>query len=283
MHALANYLGWDSGVEQFIEKKLLRRTMEQEAKNNPRLQLPMLKSELVRLAFHGGSVQEEMYKRMEKEYASKLTQSETLEGILRCRQVCSHPAVYMPRKRKFVLDDGCLDQDSVKFKYICDDIQQHNKEKCLVFCLWTREIELLVNYMNQRGICALRYDGGMTRERRENVLYNFTNSPGVRALIIQISAGGVGLNLQAATRVYIMNPTWNPCAELQAIARAHRLGQDQIVTCVRLVIEDTVEERMLNVQDGKLEMIADCFDDDSLFTKMGVGDMKQLLQPRKDM
>lgn len=283
MKALANYVGWSDGIDEFVEKKLLRRTMEQEGAINPRLKLPVLRSELVKLSFEEGQ-QKNMYANMEKEYQTKLEEdsngnkvlySEALEGILRCRQVCSHSGIFVPKKRKYVIDDE--EGESVKFKWISKDILEHKKEKCLIFCLWTREIELLLAYLNDHGICAMRFDGSMTRERRENVIYNFNNTPGVRALVIQINAGGVGLNLQVATRVYIMNPTWNPCAELQAIARAHRLGQDQVVTCVRLVIEGTVEERMLDVQDGKLGLIADCLDDHTVFSKMGITGIKDLL------
>ena len=283
MKALATYIGWAGDIEEFIEKKLLRRTMEQEGTLNPRLKLPELRSELIKLNFEEGR-QKTTYANMEREYQTKMEEdcngnkvlySEALEGILRCRQVCCHSGIFQPKKRKFVVDDD--EGESVKFKWICKDMLQHKKEKCLIFCLWTREIELLLNHLNDQGICTLRFDGSMTRERRENVIYNFNNTPGVRALVIQINAGGVGLNLQVATRVYIMNPTWNPCAELQAIARAHRLGQDQIVTCARLVIEGTVEERMLDVQDGKLGLIADCFDDNSVFSKMGVTGIKSLL------
>jgi len=114
----------------------------------------------------------------------------------------------------------------------------------------------------------MRFDGTMKREQRETVLYNFEKT-NIQVLIIQINAGGVVLNLQHATRVYIVSPTWNPCAELQAIARSYRLGQDHVVKCIRLVIENTIEERIMDIQENKLYMISDKLDDDTVFEKMG--------------
>jgi SNF2 family DNA or RNA helicase len=159
--------------------------------------------------------------------------------------------------------------ESTKFGYICDSIEKMGKnEKVLVFCIWTAEIEILLDCFEEREISALRFDGKMSREQRELAIYNFNNTD-VRVLVIQINTGGVGLNLQVATNIFITSPTWNPCSELQAIARAHRLGQERVVNCVRLVIENTVEDRILAIQDNKLRLIADCFGDEGLFGKMG--------------
>jgi SNF2 family DNA or RNA helicase len=85
-----------------------------------------------------------------------------------------------------------------------------------------------------------------------------------KALIIQIQAGSVGLNLQAASRVYIMSPHWNATTEQQAIARAHRTGTTHVVEVTRFVVKDTVEEYMHNLQQEKLSIAATTLVDDRL-------------------
>ena len=180
------------------------------------------------------------------------------------------------KRKRVVLDDEGVEGveggvSSAKFDFVCNDILAHPKAKSLIFCLWTKEIALLASALSDRGVSVLKFEGSMNRQRRETVLYNFNNT-NIQVLIIQINAGGVGLNLQAVQRIYIVSPTWNPCAELQAIARAHRLGQTEVVTCYRLIMEGTIEERIITIQDKKMQVIADCFEDENIFGKMGCMD-----------
>lgn len=131
---------------------------------------------------------------------------------------------------------------------------------------------------------SLVYHGGMSAGEKKDALMFFDMSK-CRTIIMQIGCGGVGLNIQAASRVYILSPTWNPCIEsqvrggaraawairpsrrptciavLQAIARAYRLKQTRDVTAIRVVIEDTVDERCLQVQQRKGENVVRVFDD----------------------
>lgn len=108
----------------------------------------------------------------------------------------------------------------------------------------------------------------MSRDDKENVLYNFKIST-IPVLILQIACGSTGLNLQCASRVYITSPHWNPCVELQAISRAYRKGQTQKVQCIRLCIENSIEERCLEIQKKKLELIRRSMKDDSLMNRLG--------------
>lgn len=87
---------------------------------------------------------------------------------------------------------------------------------------------------------------------RSNVLYAFNNDPGLKVLLISLKAGGEGLNLQVASRIFLMDPWWNPAAEMQAIQRAHRIGQrHKEVVAVRFIAEKTIEERILQLQEKK--------------------------------
>lgn len=86
---------------------------------------------------------------------------------------------------------------------------------------------------------------------RSGVLYAFDKDPSLSVILISLKAGGEGLNLQVASRVYLVDPWWNPAAELQAIQRAHRIGQKKAVEAVRFICKDTIEERILQLQEKK--------------------------------
>merc|ERR1719331_1093994 len=91
----------------------------------------------------------------------------------------------------------------------------------------------------------------MNPAQREAVLTAFKEDPEVRVILISLKAGGVALNLTVATHIYLMDPWWNPAAEYQAIDRAHRLGQHKPIRATRFIIRNTVEERILRLQDKK--------------------------------
>merc|ERR1711968_277343 len=91
----------------------------------------------------------------------------------------------------------------------------------------------------------------MPSERRRAVLAAFKQTPEVRVLLLSLKAGGEGLNLQEASHVFVLEPWWNPAVELQAIQRAHRIGQTKTVTATRFITKDTIEERMAELQEKK--------------------------------
>jgi len=102
------------------------------------------------------------------------------------------------------------------------------------------------------AIQSLRYDGKMRSEAREAALANFRRIGGPKVILISTKCGGVGLNLTTANRVVNMDLSWNFAAESQAYDRVHRLGQEKDVFVKRLVVEETIEERMLRLQDVKM-------------------------------
>jgi len=113
-------------------------------------------------------------------------------------------------------------------------------------------LELVEILFNRHGIQSLRYDGKMTREARDATLVKFRKSGGPKVILISIKCGGVGLNLVTANRVINLDLSWNFAAESQAYDRVHRLGQEKDVFVKRLVVSNTIEERMLKLQDLKV-------------------------------
>ncbi|RXW22591.1 hypothetical protein EST38_g3260 [Candolleomyces aberdarensis] len=104
------------------------------------------------------------------------------------------------------------------------------------------------------GIRYDRLDGTMRRDERNRAMDALKYNPACEVLLVSLKAGGVGLNLTAAQRVYLMDPYWNPAVENQAVDRIHRLGQTRPVTTVKLIIANTIEARLLEVQKKKTEL-----------------------------
>ncbi|KAF3937298.1 hypothetical protein ABW19_dt0201611 [Dactylella cylindrospora] len=126
----------------------------------------------------------------------------------------------------------------------------------VIFSGWTMHLDLIETALENVGIKFTRIDGKMNRLQRTDALMKLRDDPDVEAILVSISAGGVGLNLTAASRVYVMEPQFNPAAEAQAIDRVHRLGQDREVLCTRYIMENSFEEKIVALQRKK-QRIAD--------------------------
>ncbi|TDL28201.1 hypothetical protein BD410DRAFT_824903 [Rickenella mellea] len=126
--------------------------------------------------------------------------------------------------------------------------------KTVVFSQWTSMLDKVEDALEAAGIRYDRLDGTMKRDERTRAMDNLKHDPGCEVLLVSLKAGGVGLNLTAAQRVYLMDPYWNPAVENQAVDRIHRLGQTRPVTTVKLIIENTIEARLLEVQKKKTEL-----------------------------
>jgi SNF2 family DNA or RNA helicase len=159
---------------------------------------------------------------------------------------------------------------------LIESIKAHPKEKTLVFTQFMGEMDRIQELLAEEGIPTQRIDGSVSKEQREARISAFKKGPANSVFIIQIKAGGVGLNLQEATRVYITCPAWNPATELQAIGRAHRTGQTQKVVVRRLIYmgEDgveplpSVEQSIMQLQEGKAKVCAEVLNDPKLATQV---------------
>ncbi|TBU55696.1 SNF2 family N-terminal domain-containing protein [Dichomitus squalens] len=127
-------------------------------------------------------------------------------------------------------------------------------DKTIVFSQWTSMLDLCEQIFSRHGIRSLRYDGSMSREAREYCLAQFRQPGGPKVILVSLKCGGVGLNLVSANRVINLDLSWNYAAESQAYDRVHRLGQEKEVFVKRLIIRNTIEERMLALQETKLNL-----------------------------
>lgn len=167
-----------------------------------------------------------------------------LSSLTRLRELSNHP--------KLLFDD-CL-VESEKMNEVVRRIQNLKEEghKVLVFSSFVRLLDLLQERLDAEEVKYTKLTG--ETQRREQVVSTFQNDPTVVCFLISLKAGGVGLNLMAADYVFILDPWWNPAAEMQAVDRSHRIGQDKTVFVYRFLSKDTVEEKIHNLQTEKLQL-----------------------------
>ncbi|KAJ2925510.1 hypothetical protein H1R20_g11584, partial [Candolleomyces eurysporus] len=125
-------------------------------------------------------------------------------------------------------------------------------DKVICYSQWTSMLDLLEILLSRHGVRSLRFDGKMDRVSRDQTLATFKQPGSPRIILISTRCGSVGLNLTVANRVVNMDLSWNYAAESQAYDRCHRIGQDKPVFVKRLVVQNTIEERMLRLQDVKV-------------------------------
>lgn len=185
-----------------------------------------------------------------------------LEGLLRCRQLSVLPQLYydgLAKKNDTVPE--IWEGSTVKMDKLLEMVKEHPTEKSIIFTHFTGETDFIQSMFTQNNIWAFKLDGSTTD--REQVIRAFKKSPENSVFVIQIKSGGVGLNLQEASRIYITHPAWNAATEQQAIARAHRSGQKKKVIVTKLVyVSDTsVEQEIIELQYRKARMTATALDE----------------------
>ncbi|MBA0768500.1 hypothetical protein Gotri_017296 [Gossypium trilobum] len=173
-----------------------------------------------------------------------------------------------PTENKFRVDIDKNWKESSKVSKLLDCLERSCRsgsgEKSIVFSQWTSFLDLLEIPLKRKGIGFLRFDGKLAQKQRERVLKEFNDTREKLVLLMSLKAGGVGLNLTAASNVFLMDPWWNPAVEEQAIMRIHRIGQKRTVTVRRFIVKETVEERMQQVQARKEKMIAGALTDEEV-------------------
>ncbi len=186
----------------------------------------------------------------------KRSQMHVLEALLRLRQAACHPALVDPSK---------TGSSSAKVDVLLSRVQQIVEEghKALVFSQFTSLLALVRRPLDEQGI-RYAYLDGRTRDRAAKVA-EFQDDPDCRLFLISLKAGGVGLNLTAAEYVFLLDPWWNPAVEAQAIDRTHRIGQTREVFAYRLVTDETIESKILELQQRKRALA------DAILTSGGSG------------
>jgi len=146
-------------------------------------------------------------------------------------------------------------QSSTKIEALREELHKmisaDPSSKAIVFSQFTSMLDLCHFRLEQTGIKCVRLQGSMSMDARDRAISSFTNDPDVRVFLMSLKAGGVALNLTAASHAFVVDSWWNPATEWQAMDRIHRLGQYKPMRCVKFVIGGSIEERIVKLQEKK--------------------------------
>ena len=244
---------------------ILRRTKEQVAKDLPD------KTEMI-LYCEMEDEQRKIYDAYRNDFRDRVlgvmddasfqrSQLTILQGLMKLRQICDSPAIL-----KGVDED--YPNVSVKLDELGREISENiGNHKALVFSQFLGMLALIKEKLNELGIAYEYFDGSTSADGRQRAITHFQEDDNCRVFLISLKAGGVGLNLTAADYVYIVDPWWNPAVEQQAIDRTHRIGQTKNIFAYRMICKDTVEDKIIKLQEKKKALAADLITDDSGFVK----------------
>jgi hypothetical protein len=252
---------------------LLRRTKEEVA-----LELPPKIEEDIRVTIEGK--QDELYRaeiKVARQNVLKIEDGDQLDkerfnlltSLLRLRQICCHPALA-----------GLKDESvtSAKLEALVDLLEPLIEEgnKVLVFSQFVEMLRLIEERISHLG-CPLFKLTGQTENRGELIM-DFQRSSGAGVFLISLKAGGSGLNLEAASYVILFDPWWNPAVENQAIDRTHRIGQTRTVFAYRLLVRDTIEDKIRRLQIRKSNLANNVLGEEAFGRALTIEDFRYLLE-----
>ncbi len=192
----------------------------------------------------------------EKKSEKKNNAIKVLEGILRLRQICLFPGL---------ADEKFRDIESAKFEHFKTQIKEILAEghKVLIFSQFTKVLSILKENIESENIKYSYLDGSTSVNKRKEAIDKFQETEETSVFLLSLKAGGVAINLTKADYVIIFDPWWNPAVEAQAIDRSHRIGQKRNVIVYKMVLENSIEEKMLKLQDKKRDLFENIITTDS--------------------
>jgi non-specific serine/threonine protein kinase len=185
------------------------------------------------------------------------------------RQLANHPQLAEPT---YAGSSGKTDDVLAQW-----DVIRRAKHKILFFSSFEQHLFLFQRHFDASRQPYAWLTGSVSAQDRAKAVAQFQGDPNVQVLFLTLGAGGVGLNLTAADYVFLLDPWWNPAKEDQAIARAHRIGRAHPVTAIRFIAKDTIEEKMLVLQERKRELGRDLFASGSEYPALEREDLEVLL------
>ncbi|KAM3295517.1 hypothetical protein ACQJBY_038042 [Aegilops geniculata] len=186
-----------------------------------------------------------------------------------CRKsMTKQDLITAPTNSRFQIDVEKNWVESSKISFLLQELEslRSSGSKSIVFSQWTAFLDLLEIPLSRHGISFTRLDGTLNLQQREKVIREFSEDKRILVLLMSLKAGGVGINLTAASNAFVMDPWWNPAVEEQAVMRIHRIGQTKSVSIKRFIVKGTVEERMEAVQARKQRMISGALTDQEFRT-----------------
>ncbi len=241
-------------LRSLVSPYLLRRTKEEVAKDLPEL--------LVQTVYVDMSAEQAKRYEQERSAARNLLlhfdeknpqqRQQVFTALLRLRQIANHVSL---------LEEG-NSYPSGKLEEVISHLEtiQKSKHKTLIFSSFTKHLDIYKDIFAKAKTPFSYLTGSLSLKEREATIADFKENEANQTFLISLKAGGVGLNLTEAAYVFILDPWWNPQAEMQAIARAHRIGQDKPVIAMKFITRNTIEEKILALQAKKARLAADILD-----------------------
>jgi superfamily II DNA or RNA helicase len=235
----------EESLLRLIQPFFLRRTKEEVA-----IDLPPLSQEIVFCDMT--EAQEEIYNKEKNSIRNQLLENKeqfvanmllALQSLTRLRLLSNHPAL---TDVEYTGDSGKLDQILLYFESV-----RAGGHKVLIFSSFVKHLRLLAQSFDREGWKYALLTGHTRLQDREEEINRFNRDDDVHCFLISLKAGGTGLNLTAADYVFIIDPWWNPAAEMQALNRSHRIGQDKSVMVYRFISSNSIEEKILHLQTYK--------------------------------
>ncbi|KAJ4843600.1 DNA repair protein rad5a [Turnera subulata] len=186
-----------------------------------------------------------------------------------CRKsITRQDLITAPSDSRFQVDIEKNWVESSKVTVLLKELEnlRSSGSKSILFSQWTAFLDLLQIPLSRNNISFLRLDGTLNQQQRERIIKQFSEDDSIQVLLMSLKAGGVGINLTAASNAFVMDPWWNPAVEEQAVMRIHRIGQTKPVRIMRFIVKGTVEERMEAVQARKQRMISGALTDEEVRT-----------------
>jgi non-specific serine/threonine protein kinase len=258
-------------LRKLVYPFILRRTKEQVAPELPPRTERVVYTDMI-------PAQKKLYTQTRERYRAELlgliesdgiqdVRFKILEGLLRLRQIAIHPA----------LVDKKYTGEAPKFEVLLETLEtlQAENHKALIFSQFVETLRLVKKELDARKMKYVYLDG--QTPNRQSRVDQFQNDPSYPFFLISLKAGGVGLNLTAADYVIHLDPWWNPAVEMQASDRAHRIGQEKPVFVYKIIARDTVEEKILQLQEKKRALVKSLITTEaSFFKSLTQDDVKNL-------
>lgn len=265
------FLKWDAKqVSRYIKPFVLRRKKEDVLPELPDLIEMTYSNELA-------ESQKAIYLAQLRQMQDHIQQSsdaeinrhkiEILSAITRLRQICDTPSLFMD----YDGESGKLDS----LRQLLLQIRE-NGHRALVFSQFRGMLDISERILAELGMTSYKITGSTPASQRQEMTKAF-NTGSKDVFLVSLKAGGVGLNLTGADTVILIDLWWNPAVEMQAISRAHRLGQNENVEVYRLITRGTIEEKILELQESKKNLVTTVLDGNETRANMTIEDIKEIL------
>lgn len=261
-------------LKNLIKPFILRRTKQQVAKELPEKTEQILYCEM-------SPEQERIYEKIKSQFRNQILDNiekvgfkksafNIIAGLTKLRQLANHP----------LLIDREYDGTSGKFMELIS--RTHTAiaagHKLLIYSQFVEQLKIIRSSFDQDGLKYCYFDGSFSAKERQKQVKIFQENQEIPIFLVSLKAGGVGLTLTAADYVFIVDPWWNPSVERQAIDRTHRIGQTKNIFSYKFITKNSVEEKILHLQNKKLNMASELvLAEESFYKSLDISDIKNIL------